>query len=140
MFSSQPEWNIDPALQWVVGGSRCSVLNINAPSEFPQPLFDSGNRGREEGAPAVTSALRNNLTVTPATTGGKCRPMGAEQPPVSTNHNTRATQADRATKHTENVNLNDTNSSETHFYFCLDIALHCDCDCVSRVLSRSLLI
>ena len=110
MFSSQPEWNIDPALQWVVGGSRCSVLNINAPSEFPQPLFDSGNRGREEGAPAVTSALRNNLTVTPATTGGKCRPMRAEQPPVSTNHNTRATQADRATKHTENVNLNDTNT------------------------------
>ena len=46
LFSSQPEWNIDPALPWVVGGSRCSVLNINAPSEFPQPLFDSGNRER----------------------------------------------------------------------------------------------
>ena len=102
MFSRQPEWNIDPTLlQWVVGGSRCSVPNINAPSEFPQPLFDSGNRGREEGAPVVTSALRNNLTVTPATTGGKSRPIGAEQPPVSTNHNKRATQADRATKYTE---------------------------------------
>ena len=24
----------------------CSVPNINAPSEFPQPLFDSGNRER----------------------------------------------------------------------------------------------
>ena len=77
----------------------CSVPNINAPSEFPQPLFDSGNREREEGAPGLTSAPRNNLTVTPATTGGNSRPMGAEQPPVSTNHNRHTTQADRDTKY-----------------------------------------
>ena len=71
------------------------TLHQNSPSPCLNPATE-----REEGAPELTSAPRNNLTVTPATTGGNSRPMGAEQPPVSTNHNRQSTQAGTEARNT----------------------------------------